>query len=50
MKDQPELDETVTKCTKCGCERFRIYYSTGYKQCQNCLEKYPIYKIIKHQR
>jgi hypothetical protein len=42
------------KCEKCQDKIFRLFYSLGVAQCDNCLAKYMLSAImdveIKHQR
>ena len=39
-----------SKSVRCNHEHWRIYNSLGYRECDKCGEKRPIFNVVKHQR
>ena len=39
-----------SKAMQCNHEHWRIYNSLGYRECDKCKERRPIFNVVKHQR
>ena len=42
--------EKTPSATNCKHDHWRVYQSRGYRECDHCGEKRPIFNVIKHQR
>ena len=40
----------VPSTVNCKHDHWRIYQSLGYRECDRCKEKRPIFNVVKHQR
>lgn len=45
-----KVEEIAPVQTKCNHAHWRVYQSLGYRECDQCGEKRPIFNVIKHQR
>ena len=42
--------EKTPNATHCKHDHWRVYQSHGYRECDQCKERRPIFNVIKHQR
>lgn len=40
----------VPSTVNCKHDHWRVYQSLGYRECDRCKEKRPIFNVVKHQR
>ena len=40
----------VPNTVNCKHDHWRVYQSLGYRECDRCKEKRPIFNVVKHQR
>ena len=40
----------VPSAGNCKHDHWRVYQSLGYRECDRCYEKRPIFNVVKHQR
>ena len=42
--------EKAPNATNCKHDHWRVYQSHGYRECDKCKERRPIFNVVKHQR
>ena len=45
-----EAVSPVPSAVNCKHDHWRVYQSFGYRECDKCKEKRPIFNVVKHQR